>query len=188
MVDASILYSILEDTSTGVGRLGRWSGIGKAITCGGPERKWVNKCPRALYNSRVNFNMLGRVLLLLATMAISHGVYVYFKTYVYLMFRQPPFQLMNVSLPARNALSEPYPNTRFFPSKGSWASWRPNPSRCNLHRNLQYCFPTKIFLDCSGMLYWPATGNSWCKLECPTVERNYLGEWNAKAVRYSLND
>jgi hypothetical protein len=37
LVDASILYNILEDTSTGVDRLGRWSGIGKAIICGGPE-------------------------------------------------------------------------------------------------------------------------------------------------------
>ena len=84
-----------------------------------------------------------------------------------------------------NVLSEPHPNTRFLPSKGSWTSWRPNSSRCNLHKYIHYCLLTKIFLDRPGMLYWPTTWNTWSKFECSSVERNYLGEWNAKAVRYS---
>ena len=37
-------------------------------------------------------------------------------------------------------------------------------------------FGLKIFLDCPGMLYRPSTGDSWSKLECTPVERNYLGE------------
>lgn len=80
MVDASILYSIFEDTSTGVGRLGRWSGIGKAIVEAG-RKGGLNQChvshtvtveftPRSAFNLK----MLNRVLLLLATMAIFHGV------------------------------------------------------------------------------------------------------------------
>jgi hypothetical protein len=99
---------------------------------------------------------------------------------------QPPFQPMNVSCLHEVFSPNLTPNTRFLPSKDSWASWRPNSSRCNLHKYIRYCFSTKIFLDRPGMLYRPTTGNSRSKLECPSVERNYLGEWNAKAVRYNF--
>lgn len=175
------------------------------IICGGPERRWV------IYTrERVNTEQLNRSLstfepqhLHQACSVASFSFWrlwqslmvctVYLERNVYLT--RLDSRLFNIWTWAEFRASELLslqtltPNTRFLPSKSSWASWGANSSRCNLHKYIRYCFSIhKIFLDCLRMPHWPTTGDSWSKLECPSFEGNYLGEWNAKAVRYSLND
>ena len=168
------------------------------IIRGGPERRWVNYTREHRATQQVIVNVVNAQLHQACSVA-SFSFWqlwqsfmvctVYLKRKMYLTYLDS--RLFNVWTWAElheMLLQTLHPNTRFLPSKGSWASWGANSSRCNLHEYIRYCFSAhKIFLDCLGMPRWSSTGDSWSKFECPPVERNYLGEWNAKAVR-SLND
>lgn len=116
-VAESILYRIVDETSTGVGRFGRWSGTGKAIILG-KYSEWYCTCYKCVTNgafvptwTRTTYRvitispslslMLGRVLLVLATLGMFHGDTppLYWSKHAdgcYLQLPSPPMNVSNL--------------------------------------------------------------------------------------------